>query len=149
MKVFVGSDHAGFALKEEIKKHLQKKGFEVQDLGTNSEESTDYPDYAAKVAKSVAKGKSALGIVVCGTGTGTAIAANKVKGIRAAQATSVYLAKMSREHNDANVLSLGSRVSKTKDALEMVDVFLSTPFSGEERHRRRVEKISLIEKIKK
>ncbi|MBI4044606.1 MAG: ribose 5-phosphate isomerase B, partial [Candidatus Diapherotrites archaeon] len=139
MKVFLGSDHAGFKLKEEIKKHLQKKGFDAQDLGAHSEESTDYPDYAAKVAKNVAKDRDALGIVVCGTGTGTAIAANKVKGVRAAQATSTYLAKMAREHNDANVLSLGSRVTKTKDALGMVDVFLSTPFSGEERHRRRVE----------
>lgn len=146
MKVFLGSDHAGFGLKEEIKKHLHKKGFEVQDLGTDSEESTDYPDYAAKVAKNVASGKGALGIVVCGTGTGTAIAANKVYGIRAAQATSVYLAQMAREHNDANVLSLGSRVTKTKEALKMVDAFLSTPFSNEERHRRRIQKISRIEK---
>lgn len=145
MRVFIGSDHAGFALKEEIKKHLKKKGFDTEDLGTNSEESTDYPDYAGKVAKKVAKEKDSLGIVVCGTGTGTAIAANKVKGIRAAQATSVYLAKMAREHNDANVLSLGSRVSNTKDALEIVDVFLSTQFSKEERHKRRVDKIKKME----
>lgn len=145
MKVFVGSDHAGFELKKEIKKHLEKKGFETSDLGTDSIESTDYPDYAAKVAKSVAKDKNSLGIVICGTGTGTAIAANKIRGIRAAQATSLYLAKMAREHNDANVLSLGSRVTKTKEALEIVDAFLSTPFSGEERHKRRVEKIRKLE----
>lgn len=144
MAVFLGSDHAGFLLKEQIKKELKKKGISYEDLGTDSDESTDYPDYALKVAKAVAKDKKSFGIIVCGTGTGTAIVANKVKGIRAAQATSVYLARKSREHNNANVLSLGARVNTSKEALEMVDVFLNTPFSSEERHRRRVQKIDRI-----
>ncbi len=141
MKVFLGSDHAGFKLKEEIKKFLEKKGIKYADMGTDSEEPCDYPDYAKKVAKEVAKNKNDLGVLVCGTGTGTAITANKVKGVRAAQATNTFLAKMAREHNNANILSLGARVNTPKEALEMVDVFLNTPFSNEERHKRRVKKM--------
>ena len=141
MNVFLGSDHAGFKLKESIKKFLEKKGHKFKDLGTNSEESCDYPDYAKKVAKSVQKNKNDFGILICGTGTGTAITANKFKGIRAVQATNTFLAKMSREHNNANVLSLGARINSEKEALEMVDVFLNTAFSSDERHKRRVEKI--------
>lgn len=141
MTVFLGSDHAGFALKEKIKKFLEKKGVKFKDLGAENDQSSDYPDYSKKVAKMVAKSKKDFGILVCGTGTGTAITANRFSGVRAVQATSTYLAKMAREHNDANVLSLGSRVSSEKEALEMVETFLNTPFSGEERHVRRVKKI--------
>ncbi|AJF60756.1 MAG: ribose 5-phosphate isomerase B [archaeon GW2011_AR10] len=144
MRVIVGADHAGFRLKEKIKEHLKRKGFEVVDEGTDSEKSCDYPDFAVKVAEKVAKSPKSIGIVVCGTGIGTAMAANKVKGIRAALATNEYMARMAREHNNANVLSLGARVSKEKEALEMVDSFLGTDFSLEERHRRRVKKIDAI-----
>ncbi|MBS3058901.1 MAG: ribose 5-phosphate isomerase B [Candidatus Diapherotrites archaeon] len=144
MRIIVGADHAGFRLKEKIKEHLKRKGFEVVDEGTDSEKSCDYPDFAVKVAEKVAKSPKSIGIVVCGTGIGTAMAANKVKGIRAALATNEYMARMAREHNNANVLSLGARVSKEKEALEMVDSFLGTDFSLEERHRRRVKKIDAI-----
>ena len=144
MRVIVGADHAGFRLKEKIKEHLKRKGFEVADEGTDSEKSCDYPDFAVKVAEKVAKSPKSIGIVVCGTGIGTAMAANKVKGIRAALATNEYMARMAREHNNANVLSLGARVSKEKEALEMVDSFLGTDFSLKERHRRRVKKIDAI-----
>ena len=144
MRVIVGADHAGFRLKEKIKEHLKRKGCEGGDEGSDREKSCDYPDFAVKVAEKVAKSPKSIGIVVCGTGIGTAMAANKVKGIRAALATNEYMARMAREHNNANVLSLGARVSKEKEALEMVDSFLGTDFSLEERHRRRVKKIDAI-----
>jgi ribose 5-phosphate isomerase B len=142
MKVYLGSDHAGFGAKEELKKFLSGKGIGFEDLGTNSTESCDYPDYALKVARKVAKNKGSLGLLVCGTGTGTSITANKVKGIRSAQATNEYMAKMAREHNDANVLSMGARINSKKEILKMADVFLSTPFSNDERHLRRVKKMN-------
>lgn len=141
MEVFLGADHAGYRLKEKIKETLSKKGIESKDLGTDSEESCDYPDYAKKVAKAVQKNKGSFGVLVCGTGTGTAITANRFKGVRAVQATTEYLAKMAREHNNANVISLGARVTPEKDALKFVETFLKTPFSNEERHARRVKKM--------
>ena len=141
MKVFLGADHAGYALKEKIKEFLSKKNIETADLVTNSEESCDYPDFAKKVAKAVQKNKGTFGVLVCGTGTGTAITANRFKGIRAVQATTDFLAKMAREHNNANIISLGARIVQEKDALKFVETFLNTPFSTEKRHKRRVKKM--------
>jgi ribose 5-phosphate isomerase B len=140
MKIAIGSDHGGFKLKEEVKKHLRKRSILFKDLGTFSEESVDYPDIAKKVAKAVASKKYRFGILVCGTGLGMAMAANRAAGIRAAVCHNVYTAKMSRAHNDANILSLGGRVLKRAMAIKIVDVFLKTPFEGG-RHLRRVRKI--------
>ena len=142
MKVYLGADHAGFGAKEELKKMLAKKNLDFEDLGTYSKESCDYPDYALKVARKIVKNRGSLGLLVCGTGTGTSITANKVKGIRSAQATSVYMAKMARLHNDANVLSMGTRINSKKEIAGMASVFISTPFSGEARHKRRVRKMN-------
>ena len=142
MKVYLGSDHAGFGAKEGLKKMLAKKKVEFEDLGTYSRESCDYPDYALKVARKVAKNRGSLGLLVCGTGTGTGITANKVGGIRSAQATSVYMARMARLHNDANVLSMGARINSKKEIVNMASVFISTPFSKEARHMRRVKKMN-------
>lgn len=141
MKVFLGADHAGFGLKEKIKANLLKRKIELKDIGTNSKESCDYPDFAKKVAKAVQKNKGSFGVLVCGTGTGTSITANRFRGVRSVQATTNYLAKMAREHNNANVISLGARVTKEKDAIKFVETFLSTPFSEEQRHARRVKKM--------
>ncbi|MBI2598342.1 MAG: ribose 5-phosphate isomerase B [Candidatus Diapherotrites archaeon] len=141
MKVFLGADHAGYKLKEKIKQFLEQKKIGFKDFGTNSTESCDYPDFAKKVATAVQKNKGSYGVLVCGTGTGTAIAANRFSGVRTVQATSEYLSKMAREHNNANVISLGARVTPEKDALKFVETFLSTAFSKEERHVRRVKKI--------
>jgi ribose 5-phosphate isomerase B len=143
-KISLGSDHAGFKLKESIKNYLKEKGYEVKDFGTNSEESVDYPDYAKAVAKDVIKNNS-RGILICGTGIGMSIAANKIKGIRAALCRSEYDAEMSRRHNDANILTLGSRTTHTDDAKKIVDVFLNTPFE-EGRHIQRIKKIHDMEK---
>lgn len=140
MKIAIGSDHAGYKLKEEIKKHLKKRRIVLKDLGAFSEKSVDYPDIAKKVAKAVASKKYRFGILVCGTGLGMAMVANKISGIRAAVCHNVYTAKMSRAHNDANILSLGGRVLKRAAAIKIVDVFLKTPFEGG-RHLRRVRKI--------
>ena len=143
--VIIGSDHGGFELKEELKKYLISKGVEVEDIGIHSNESCDYPDFAAKVAKNVQE-KRDLGIIICGTGLGVSMTANKFKGIRAALCYDEYTARMAREHNNANVLCLGGRTTKLKGAKKIVDVFLSTNASEEERHKRRVDKISVIEK---
>lgn len=140
--VAIGSDHGGFALKEEIKKHLDERGIVYKDLGTYSEESCDYPVYGKAVAYAVAGGECDRGIVICGTGIGISLAANKVLGIRAALCTDCYMAEMSRLHNDANILALGARVIGTGLALKVTDTFLDTNFSENERHKRR---ISLIE----
>src|SRR3989344_1572570 len=134
MKVFLGADHAGFRAKEELKKFLLGRKAEFEDLGTYSNESCDYPDYALKVARKVAKTKGSLGLLVCGTGTGTSMTANKVKGIRSAQATGAYMARMAREHNNANILSMGSRLNSNREIVRMAGVFISTPFSNEKRH---------------
>jgi ribose 5-phosphate isomerase B len=140
MKIAIGSDHGGFLLKEEIKKHLGSLRVPFKDFGTFDEASVDYPDIGKRVAKSVASKKFRFGILVCGTGQGMAMVANKVKGIRAAVCHNVYTARMSRAHNDANILSLGGRVLTKAMAIKIVDAFLKTPFEGG-RHLRRVRKI--------
>jgi ribose 5-phosphate isomerase B len=145
MKIAVGADHAGFALKEKIREWLKNQGFEVQDEGTHCGDSVDYPDYARKVGETVAKREAEMGILVCGSGIGMSIAANKVAGIRAAAVTTVHEAQMSREHNNANVLTLGARILSEDLALKIVERWLHTPFAGG-RHQRRVEKISQLER---
>jgi len=148
MKVSIGADHAGFELKEKIRKLLSDQGIEVADEGTHSAESVDYPDYARKVAEAVAGNGTQRGILVCGSGIGMAMAANKVHGIRAAHVTSEQEARMSREHNDANVLTLGARVLDEATALRIVQIFLNTQFEGG-RHQRRVDKIAALERAGK
>ncbi|MBZ5525787.1 MAG: ribose 5-phosphate isomerase B [Acidobacteriia bacterium] len=145
MKISLGADHAGYELKEKIKQHLQRNNVEVLDGGTHSTESVDYPDYARTVAQDVSERRADLGILVCGSGIGMAISANKVAGIRAANVSTEYEAQMCREHNNANVLALGSRILKENDAFKIVDKWLATAFAGG-RHERRVEKITGIER---
>ena len=145
MKVIIGSDHGGFDLKESIKEYLGSKGNEVDDLGTSSKESCDYPDFASKVALKVQETKG-WGILVCGTGIGVSVVANKYKDIRAALCYDEYTAKMAREHNDANILCIGGRTTDFGIARKMVDIFLSTEHSKEDRHKRRVNSISEIER---
>jgi ribose 5-phosphate isomerase B len=145
MKIALGADHAGFELKQTIKQHLVAKGITVDDRGTNSPDSVDYPDYARTVGEEVTGGRADWGILVCGTGIGMSMGANKVPGIRAAKVNSESEAQLSREHNDANVLALGARVLDESTALKVVDRWLETPFLGG-RHQRRVEKIMAIEK---
>lgn len=145
MKLAIGSDHAGVTLKREIIKHLHEKGIEYEDFGTYTEESCDYPDFALKVAGAVVDKKCNLGLLVCGTGIGISIAANKVPGIRAALCSDTFSAHACREHNDANILALGSRVVGTGLAIDIVDTFLNAKFEGD-RHLRRINKISQIEK---
>ncbi len=144
MKIAIGCDHAGLGYKEEIKKHLAEKGLEYHDFGCKATESVDYPDYGRMVGEAVASGEYDRGIVVCGTGIGISIAANKVKGVRAALCGDCFSAKACREHNDANVLALGERVIGLGQALMIVDIWLETEFAGG-RHARRVEKIGEIE----
>ena len=141
MKIAIASDHGGYQLKEEIKKYLEGRSIEVVDLGTNSEESVDYPIYGKACGEAVMSGKADRGIVCCGTGIGISIAANKVKGIRAALCTDCFTAEATRQHNDANILALGGRVVGPGLALKIVDTFLDTPFSNAERHKRRIELI--------
>ncbi|MCM8709737.1 ribose 5-phosphate isomerase B [Clostridium sp. SYSU_GA19001] len=144
MKIAVGSDHAGFYLKNEIIKHLEDKGYELKDFGAFTEASCDYPDYAVKVAEEVAAKNYDYGILICGTGIGISIAANKVPGIRAALCNDTFSAHASREHNDANILAMGARVIGGGLALDIVDTFLSASFMGD-KHLRRINKISDIE----
>jgi ribose 5-phosphate isomerase B len=139
--IAIGSDHAGFEYKENLKKLLDEIGKAYQDFGTISAESVDYPDVAHVVSKTVASEKCQLGILICGTGIGMSIVANKHKGIRAAVCESVTSAKLSREHNDANILCLGARVTPWETASEIVKTFITTPFSGGERHMNRIAKI--------
>lgn len=146
MKVAVGADHAGFPLKEELIAILRDDGFDVSDLGTHSTDAVDYPDFALAVAEAVTSGDAERGIIVCGSGAGAAIAANKVTGIRAAQAHDTYTAHQSVEHDDANVLALGARVIGSEVARELVRAFLGARFTGEDRHRRRLEKLLAIER---
>ncbi len=140
MKIALASDHAGFPLKEEVQTHLQSLGHEVLDFGTNSTASVDYPDYARPAAQAVADARADLGIVICGTGLGVCMTANKVTGIRGARCTDEYSARMSRRHNNANVLCLGQRVTGVGLALSIVDAWLVETFAGG-RHARRVAKI--------
>ena len=143
-RIALGADHAGFPIKETIREFLEHEGYPLEDVGTWSEESVDYPDYGKAVGERVASHLADYGIAVCGTGIGISIAANKVPKIRAAVAHDVNTARLAREHNDANVLAMGGRVVNGKQAIEMVQTFLSTAFLGG-RHARRVEKISLME----
>ena len=142
MKLVIGSDHGGYALKQEIIQHLQAKGYEIMDIGCESEASCDYPDYAKKACAAIRSGEAELGILVCGTGIGMSMAANKEPGIRASLCHDVFSAKATREHNDANILCMGARVIGPGLALMVTDTFLTTPFSNEERHLRRIRKYS-------
>ncbi|MCL1848190.1 MAG: ribose 5-phosphate isomerase B [Clostridiales bacterium] len=144
MKIAVGSDHGGFQLKETIKAWLLENGYEVEDKGTYDEQSCDYPDYGKAVALEVAGGKADKGILACGTGIGISISANKVKGIRAAVCGDTFSARMCRLHNDANILSLGQRVTGPGLALDIVEIWLNTEFEGG-RHANRIEKMMKIE----
>ncbi len=139
--IALGSDHGGFALKESIKKHLEERGIEYKDFGTNSLESCDYPDFGRAAAEAVASGECEKGIVVCTTGIGISIVANKVKGVRCALCSETTTARLTREHNDANVLALGGGMTGELLGNEIVDVFLDTEFSGLEKHSRRISKI--------
>ena len=137
----LGCDHGGYELMQEVKKHLDQRGIAYQDFGCYSEEAVDYPIYARKVAHAIVDGECEKGILICGTGIGISIAANKVKGIRAALCTDCFCAEATRLHNDANILAMGGRVVGPGLALKIVDTFLDTPFSGDERHIRRIEMI--------
>lgn len=141
MKIAIGADHGGYELKQHIIDVFTQRGYEFVDFGTNSPESVDYPDYAFRVGKSVTVGECGCGILICSTGIGMSIAANKVTGIRAAHCTDSYTAKMSRHHNNANVLAMGAKITGVAIAEEIVAAFLSEGFDGD-RHERRVEKIN-------
>jgi ribose 5-phosphate isomerase B len=143
--VAVGADHAGFHLKQAVKTWLIDRGHHVLDFGTHSTESVDYPDYAAAVAAAVREGTAARGVLICGTGIGMAIAANKVAGVRAVQCSDVASARISREHNDTNVLALGERTTREDVALAIVSTWLETAFEGG-RHTRRLDKVSALER---
>jgi RpiB/LacA/LacB family sugar-phosphate isomerase len=145
MKIAMGADHAGYVLKNRIRQYVTDRGHQVIDEGTNTSDSVDYPDYAVKVAEDVAAGRAERGILVCGSGIGMAIAANKVPGIRAANICNEYTAQMSREHNNLNVLTLGARILDENDATHIVQIWLDIPFSGG-RHSARLNKIHEIEK---
>ena len=139
--IAIGSDHGGFELKQDIIAYLEEKGIEVKDYGTYSTDSCDYPDYAKAVARAILDKEADRGILICGTGIGISIAANRFRGVRAADCTDCYMARMTREHNDANVLALGARVVGKGLAFMIVDTFLETPFSNGERHIKRIEKL--------
>lgn len=145
MKITIGSDHGAFELKEFVKKILEDLKIEVNDVGTFEKTSVDYPDIAEKVCEEVVNGRSERGIVLCGTGVGISIAANKIKGIRCALCNDVYSAKKSREHNNSNVLAMGGRILGLGAAEEIIRTWFSTEFDGGERHERRINKISEIE----
>lgn len=142
--IYLGSDHGGYALKEEIKTHLVENGFDVEDLGCHSTESVDYPDYAKPVCQAVRDNAGSFGILICGTGIGMSMAANKMRGIRAALCHDVFSARMTRRHNDAQVLCMGGRVIGPGLALDIVDAFVEGAFDGG-RHKRRVDKMMTME----
>lgn len=144
MKIAIGSDHGGYYLKQDIIELIKELGYEVEDFGTKGPESTDYSDFAIPVATGVAEGKFDRGILICGTGVGMSITANKVKGIRAALVTDLYTARATREHNNSNVLCLGARITGPQIALEIVKIWLTTEFEGG-RHERRINKIKDFE----
>jgi ribose 5-phosphate isomerase B len=143
-KIFAGSDHAGFALKGRVVAHLRERGHEVEDLGTFGLESTDYPDYAAKVGRAVRDNPGTLGVLTCGSGTGICIAANKIRGVRAGSVWNVQSARLAKEHNDVNVLCLGERLTPAPDALAALDAWLAAAYEGG-RHQRRLDKIANLE----
>lgn len=142
--IALGSDHGGYALKQEVMKHLEERGVEYKDYGCYSEASCDYPEFAHAVGKAVAMGECELGILICGTGIGISIAANKIKGVRAALCHDCFSAEATREHNNANILAMGARVIGVGHALKIVDTFLDTPFSNDERHVRRIAAIEEV-----
>ena len=144
LRIAVGSDHAGFHLKESVRDYLKKKGFEVEDLGTNSTESVDYPDYAVKVARRVAAKQADFGVLMCGTGLGVAITANKIHGVLAAPCNDTLSAQLARSHNNANILTMGGRLTDAATAEKIVDSWLATSFLGG-RHARRVDKIYALD----
>lgn len=144
MKIAIGNDHSAVTMKSHIAEYLRVQGHEVIDFGTESTQSTDYPIYAEKVAKAVVSGDCERGILICGTGIGISIAANKVRGVRCAHCSEPYSAKLTRQHNDANILAFGARTVGPAIAETMVDVFLATPFDGG-RHQRRVDMIAQLE----
>ncbi len=144
--VYLGADHAGYALKEKIKRYFDKKGIDYFDLGGNGDEGDDYPDYAFKVAERVASDRNSVGILICGTGTGMVIAANKVKGARAAAAYDDYSAKMAKEHNNANILCLRGRNFSDEKNLKLVKIWLAGKFDSSARHERRIKKIASYER---
>lgn len=146
MKIAIGNDHGAVDYKNTIMEMLREEGHEVINCGTDSYESCDYVDYGKAVAQKVASGEAEKGIVICGTGIGISIAANKVKGIRCGLCTNTTMARLTREHNDANVLSMGQRIIGIEVAKDIVHTFLSTPFSHGERHVRRIEKLAEMEK---
>ena len=143
--IALGSDHAGLELKNAIKLHLDARNIEYKDYGTYSTDSCDYAVFAEKTARAVADGECELGLLFCGTGVGISMAANKVRGIRACCCSDLFSAEMTRLHNNANILCLGGRVVTPEKAKELVDIFLDTPFSGEERHQRRIDQITDLE----
>ena len=145
MKIGIGNDHSALELKAEIAEFLKEKGHEVVDYGTYTTDSCDYPVYGEKVARAVVAGEVEKGILICGTGLGISLAANKVKGIRCALCTDVTMARLTREHNDANMLSMGQRTTGIETCKDIVHTFLNTPFSEGERHKGRIAKISAIE----
>ena len=145
MRIVIGADHTGYELKQQIARYLLAQGHQVQDLGTHGPKRVDYPDFAVLVARAVVAGEAERGILICGTGIGMSIAANKVRGARAAVCTDCYMARMAREHNDARILCLGGRVLGPGSALDVVEVFLRTDFVGG-RHAQRVDKIGALER---
>jgi ribose 5-phosphate isomerase B len=144
MRIALGADHAGLPLKDALRVHLETAGHAVADLGTHGPESTDYPDWAARVGRAVAAGEAERGILVCGTGVGMAMAANKIRGVRAACCNNEFIARLARQHNDANVLTLGAREIAFSHAASIADVFLASAFEGG-RHQRRIDKIAGLE----
>ena len=146
MKIALGCDHGALELKNKVAKHLESKGYEVKDFGTYTADSCDYPDFAAAAAKAVAAGECQRGIVLCTTGIGASITANKIDGVRCALLSDPWSAKMTRLHNDTNMMALGAGVVGENLALEIVDTWLNTEFSGEARHQRRIDKVMALEK---
>ncbi len=145
MKIAIGCDHGGFDYKDAVIYYLASKGYEVVDFGTNSSESCDYPDYCVPVCESVSSNDADYGVLICGTGIGMSICANKIKGIRCAHVTDGFSAEMTRKHNNSNVIALGARITKKEDVIRFVDIFLNTEFEGG-RHQARVDKINNLDK---
>lgn len=143
--IAVGCDHGGFELKLAVIKYLEEKEIEYKDFGTYSSDSVDYPVFAEKTANAVVSGECELGLLFCGTGIGISMAANKVKGVRAACCSDKFSVEMTRLHNNANILCLGGRVVSNEEGVELVDIFLNTPFSGDERHQKRIDMVMAIE----
>lgn len=147
--IYLGSDHAGYEMRGALKEYLKELNQDFVDLGVFSADSTDYPDIAREVAEKVSENSGSFGLLICGTGTGMAIAANKLNGVRAASVVNEVMAEMARKHNDANVMAIGSRLIDIEMAKKLVKIFVETPFDAEERHQRRVDKITEIEKNRK